>query len=525
MRVSELLNNVLVINLDKDKDRWSHSVSQLQSIGLIEGKTFFRVPAIYGRSIDKELFKFFRSNYKSNYGDKYSVIGCALSHINAWKEMISRNWEYALILEDDFNLTSYIKNKLLNTIDLPEDWDIVYLGNVKNQFPRNLCSSIPTPSYDIGGKNGPITISKHLIKFIDKNTVEVPMGGWAYGISLKGARWCVENYKLEIPNDTFLVSNLDQLNVYGVIPSVINHCYDHGSNIDQVKRVNNKLIPTHLITGMTWWKKSKIFILTIIVVLLLTISLVNGHKKFWAVFLLLLILILDYILTRTNDIENLEIYYRYIPIYGHLPGVYGRDHYDPFSNVWIPKYKNCVKKLLKLLMDNCRENNIECMLIYGSLLGWARHNKRIIPWDDDMDVMVYIKDKDKLLAGLERERVHIKHMGDRFIKISLENCGEKIPNKTYTFPFIDIFLYDIDDDGNVYLVMDQKYSLGKITVQSMESKFEGVDVKVPKDYIKILSNVYGDWMDKCVSSSWNHRLESKISDEYIQKVDCELLGI
>lgn len=53
--------------------------------------------------------------------------------------------------------------------------------------------------------------------------------------------------------------------------------------------------------------------------------------------------------------------------------------------------------LLNEFIRVCEENNLNYFLGYGSLLGAIRH-KGFIPWDDDIDVLMYREDFEKLCA-------------------------------------------------------------------------------------------------------------------------------
>ena len=65
------------------------------------------------------------------------------------------------------------------------------------------------------------------------------------------------------------------------------------------------------------------------------------------------------------------------------------------------------KQLFKLFCDFnefCKENNIEFVSAYGTVLGAVRH-QGFIPWDDDIDVYMTIDEYKKLLAVLEHQSV------------------------------------------------------------------------------------------------------------------------
>ncbi len=56
-------------------------------------------------------------------------IGCACSHREIWKEVVSKNYSRVIVLEDDVIFEKDFKIKLIGYInDLPNDWDIAFLG-------------------------------------------------------------------------------------------------------------------------------------------------------------------------------------------------------------------------------------------------------------------------------------------------------------------------------------------------------------------------------------------------------------
>ena len=62
---------------------------------------------------------------------------------------------------------------------------------------------------------------------------------------------------------------------------------------------------------------------------------------------------------------------------------------------------NTLTDILQQFINYCRNNNLEYCAFAGTLLGAIRH-QGIIPWDDDIDVVMLRKDYDKLLSQIEK---------------------------------------------------------------------------------------------------------------------------
>lgn len=76
------------------------------------------------------------------------------------------------------------------------------------------------------------------------------------------------------------------------------------------------------------------------------------------------------------------------------------------------EYKTILYNILTYFDNVCRRNNINYTLIGGSLIGAVRHNE-IIPWDDDIDVSISVKDKERLIEALsENSRYKLLYYGD-----------------------------------------------------------------------------------------------------------------
>jgi glycosyl transferase family 25 len=92
---------IFVINLEKDIARKESIARQLGKLDL----AYEIVPAVYGAALSAEERSKHYDDRKAKWHRARSLvpaeIGCALSHLNLYQQMIERGIEYALILEDD----------------------------------------------------------------------------------------------------------------------------------------------------------------------------------------------------------------------------------------------------------------------------------------------------------------------------------------------------------------------------------------------------------------------------------------
>ena len=95
--------NIYLINLDRRPDRLSYVSKQLDSIGL----PFERFSAIDGQKEDAILPDIRRELFIINQKNKpvRGEIACAASHLAVWKRFLATNEEYALVLEDDIDIS------------------------------------------------------------------------------------------------------------------------------------------------------------------------------------------------------------------------------------------------------------------------------------------------------------------------------------------------------------------------------------------------------------------------------------
>ena len=135
MNLQSYFDKVLVLTIPRLEERQQHVRERLKG---------FDFEFFYG--VDKQELsdEFIRDNY--HYDKKYSLsvsqtfrplnkgeIACSLSHRKIYQAMIDNNWQRVLVFEDDV-VPSASEEELLNFLDeLPADWELVYLGYLKNE--------------------------------------------------------------------------------------------------------------------------------------------------------------------------------------------------------------------------------------------------------------------------------------------------------------------------------------------------------------------------------------------------------
>lgn len=83
--------------------------------------------------------------------------------------------------------------------------------------------------------------------------------------------------------------------------------------------------------------------------------------------------------------------------------------------------------VLEYVIQLCEENNLKYYLFYGTALGAIRH-EGFIPWDDDVDIVMFREDYEKLLEIMDKE------LDPRFGVLNSKKEEE------YILPFTKVFL-------------------------------------------------------------------------------------
>jgi GR25 family glycosyltransferase involved in LPS biosynthesis/tetratricopeptide (TPR) repeat protein len=114
-----------VINLDRRPDRWENFSKQSEPKFL----KYNRFSAVDGSTLvpTEQLQRIFDGN---DYNMRKGMVGCALSHIKLYTEILTSNIDIACIFEDDITFVPNFEKKFLHLFkDMDKDWDLCYLGH------------------------------------------------------------------------------------------------------------------------------------------------------------------------------------------------------------------------------------------------------------------------------------------------------------------------------------------------------------------------------------------------------------
>lgn len=116
--------------------------------------------------------------------------------------------------------------------------------------------------------------------------------------------------------------------------------------------------------------------------------------------------------------------------------------------------------LLKELAYVCEKNNFKYILDAGTLLGAVRHS-RFIPWDDDIDILMFREDYEKIVSAFKNTTrnsdIYAEYHRDKdtnsqyFIKIKHKKC-----------PFLGVDIFPLDSYGKHLSLKEQLITTNKI---------------------------------------------------------------
>lgn len=140
-------DEIFMINLERRTDRYEKMNVSLRELGIkwrhflaVDGKNFTK------KKVD-EMGVAAMSDFKDPFLKRpitFGEIGCFMSHWNIWKEIVDRNLEMVLVLEDDVRFESNFVNQLkevlkqAQSVRNQENWDLIYTGRKRMSRSKEI---------------------------------------------------------------------------------------------------------------------------------------------------------------------------------------------------------------------------------------------------------------------------------------------------------------------------------------------------------------------------------------------------
>lgn len=185
---------------------------------------------------------------------------------------------------------------------------------------------------------------------------------------------------------------------------------------------------------------------------------------------------------------------------------------DKFRTIGFFDERDLIIRHMRDLFGTMNEHNIRACIMFGTLLGKLRHDD-FIPWDDDVDVVIFDFDAflEHCAPELERQGYTVepdirdgKRMGCRIFR----EDSLKVPGRSrLRFPWIGIWEHEVLEDGMIVLPPEDVRYQGDDFLPLEQAEFLGVTVGMPHNSTNILNTYFGsdDWMDVCQLPYRDHR--------------------
>ena len=195
-----------------------------------------------------------------------------------------------------------------------------------------------------------------------------------------------------------------------------------------------------------------------------------------------------------------------------------------FTPMLTPSQRNVVYDLLSSFDNMAKAEGIQYFIYGGTLLGSFRHHD-IIPWDDDIDIIISDADRERLQDAVARSPMS-------FVLSTLSPEHFKLHNRygqftnlyhDWSYPYIDISFYQWNETH----MWDVAVTYGRWWEYKLDDIFPlhprplgPLMVPAPRDTYKYLLDTYD--LRSCSESYYSHQLEMIVRCRMVT-TDCRLL--
>ena len=192
--------------------------------------------------------------------------------------------------------------------------------------------------------------------------------------------------------------------------------------------------------------------------------------------------------------------------------------------------KQLMLQILDIIDEICKENHLNYYLSGGTLIGAIRH-KGFIPWDDDIDLVLFRDDFEKLRKILKEQTRY-----PQYTLLDLDSKGFMYPflklvdNRTVAKQgdtkvphgiWVDIFPFDsVPDNAFVRYIYLKKCQLYRDIALSAVTDFNGVKIASLKGIAKVFLSIIG----KFVGVKRIARMTEKHMQKYNGKCNANYVG-
>lgn len=127
--IKDYFDKIFCINLDRRKDRWEETVTELKVWGQFDGVN--RISAVDGNKIKN-------NSSPINNGE----LGLLETHLKLIRNAKEKKYKNILLIEDDIEFTEEINNLEQYFNQLPENWDMLWFGGNHNKHVGNQINLI-----------------------------------------------------------------------------------------------------------------------------------------------------------------------------------------------------------------------------------------------------------------------------------------------------------------------------------------------------------------------------------------------